>query len=506
MAPTPGRTLAVVAATAVVSLGAGLALSHLIVSPAEAAAQAAPPEAGPITVPVEERTLSNEVVLRGDAIYEDPLDVTIETGDLGGPAVVTGQVPEVGSTIEAGSVILEVTGRPVILLGGDLPVYRTLRAGGSGPDVRQLKEALAALGLDAGDPATGYDAQTAAAVRALYERVGYPAPAAGDEADAAADAAADEVRAAEQQVSAAQRELDAAGSGLGEPERVRLQAAVDTAQARLDEATTACSADPDACLNSEVVAARGDLDAARADLAAAQAPADVAAQRAALDEAQRGLATARSRLSDARLAELTPLPASEIVYLPATPRRVDAVSVQRGAIVAGTPVMSVSGATLQIEGMVADTDAALVVEGSDVAIALPGGDEVPGTVQTVGGGADAAAEAGRTRVVVVPGELTEDQRQELQGANVRITVPVSATDGEVLAVPAAALTAGPGGEARVEVAHGSSTTLVTVATGLAADGFVEVSATGDGSLAAGDLVVVGTGAGTAGDDTTSDEG
>lgn len=135
------RTIGMMALTAVVSLGAGLGLSRVITSPSEAAAQAAPPPAGPITVPVELRELNNDVVLRGDAVYEDPASVTVETGDLGGPAVVTGHVPEVGTTVDAGDVLLEVAGRPVILLTGDLPVYRTLRVGVFGPDVLQLKAA-----------------------------------------------------------------------------------------------------------------------------------------------------------------------------------------------------------------------------------------------------------------------------------------------------------------------------------------------------------------------------
>src|SRR5665648_880471 len=78
------RTIWIMAVTAVVSLAAGLGLSHFIVSPSEAAANAAPPPAGPITVPVEQRTLANDVVMRGDAIYEDPAQGTIETGDIGG--------------------------------------------------------------------------------------------------------------------------------------------------------------------------------------------------------------------------------------------------------------------------------------------------------------------------------------------------------------------------------------------------------------------------------------
>ena len=74
----------------------------------------------------------------------------------------------------------------------------------------------------------------------------------------------------------------------------------------------------------------------------------------------------------------------------------------------------------------------------------------------------------------------------------RVRVPVSSTQGEVLAVPLAALTAGPGGESRVELAgaDGKASSLVTVTTGLAADGYVEISKA-ERPLVAGDLVVVG---------------
>lgn len=496
MALPPGRTLVVIGLTAVVSLGAGLGLSRLVTSPAENAAHASPPAAGPITVPVESRTLSNDVVMRGDATYEDPVDVKIETGDLGGPAVVTGQVPAEGTTVDAGQVILEIAGRPVILLTGDLPVYRTLRAGVSGPDVLQLKAALGALGINPGNAASdAYDAATAKAVAALYQRVGYPAPGAGKDATAGVTSAQDAVHSAEDQVTAAQRDLNAAKAGTSEAERVRLQAAVNTAQAKLDEANGACAADPDGCVHSEVVAAQGELAAAQADLAAAQKAPDTSTQQAALASTQRALADARTALTQAQQGVLTPLPAGEVVFLPTTPRRVDAVSVARGAIVSGTAVMSVSGASLRIEGTVLDSDATLVAEGAPVSIALPDGSTVPGTIAKVGGESTApgakAPPAGRTRLVVAPGDLTDEQRQALQGANVRVTIPVGSTNGDVLAVPAAALTAGPGGEARVEVLEKGVSRLVTVTTGLAADGYVEIKA-GDGSLAKGDLVVVGT--------------
>ena len=511
------RTIWIIALTAVVSLGAGIGLSRLIVSPAEAAANAAPPEAGPITVPVEERALTNDIVMRGDALYEDPVAVTLETGDIGGPAVVTGQVPEEASNIEAGGVILEITGRPVILLTGELPVYRTLRAGVSGPDVRQLRAALAALGIDAGDVNDDvYDAGAAAAVRALYAKVGYPAPTPGEEAEGVLEGAQEAVRGAEEQLASAQRALNAAGDPLA---RVRADGAVASAQAALNDANAAlgvCQADPapeGPCPTAAVAEAQAALNTAIAERNVAYNP-DTTEARAGVTSAQRALSEARTALAEAQAETITPLPASEIVYLASTPRRVDDVAVRRGSMVAGTtPVMTVSGATLQIQGTLDKNDAELIVEGAPVVITLPDGTEVPGEVRSVGvaeaegtggtgggtgdggtGDGGGAADPNRRTVVVVPGELTEDQRLLLQGSNVRITIPVSSTEGEVMAVPLAALSQGPGGESRVEVLDDGADTprLVVVETGLAAGGYAEIRPV-DGELEVGDRVVVGQG-------------
>ena len=491
------RTIWIMAVTAVVSLGAGLGLSRVIVSPSEAAANAAPPDAGAITVAVERKVLANDIVMRGDGLYEDPVQVTLETGDIGGPAIVTGQVPEEGATIDAGSVILEITGRPVILLAGDLPVYRTLRAGVSGPDVEQLKAALTSLGINPGNQNNVYDAAAAAAVRELYARVGYPAPPAGEAAEAALDAARDMVRAADEQVASAQRELNAAAAGIPASERIRLDGAVTFAQLQMQErdayCTTAAPGD-DLCTASAKAQLKTEYDAAVAARNEALAAVSTSAQRTALTAAQRARSDAAEDLAKAQLEVLTPLPASEVVFLSATPRRVDAVSVRRGSAVAGA-VMSVSGATLQIAGNIATSDADLIAEGSPVTITLPGGEDVTGTVQSVGEQLEtegaAAPDPNRKRVVVVPDELTEEQRMQLQGSNVRVRIPVSSTEGEVLAVPLAALTAGPGGESRVEVLEDDGTSrLVTVRLGLAAGGFVEVEGI-DGPLAVGDRVVIG---------------
>ena len=506
------RTIAVMALVAVVSLAAGLGLSRLVVSPAQAAADAAPPVAGDITVPVESRLIANDVTIRGDARYDDPASVRIETGDLDGPAVVTGQVPEVGATLEAATVAFEVAGRPVIVLTGDLPTYRTLRAGVAGPDVAQLKAALAAIGIDAGDPGSqAYDGRVAEGVRALYAKVGYEAPTAGEDAAAAVQAARDGVRGAEEGVAAAQRELTTARAATPRSRIVELDAAVAVARAELDEAR-ACTGGAEAgCSASAVVRAQGTLDTALAQRSEADARPDTAAQQAQVAAAQRALTDAKAALGDAQTASTTPLPASEVVFLPSLPRRVDEVSVQRGATVTGA-VMSVSGATLEIVATATTADADLLAVGAVGTIEVEG-EEVTATVTEItagtaddaeepaegegggdggdGGSGGEGAGAGRSTVTMLPGPLTDAQLTALQGSNVRVRIPVSSTDGEVLAVPLAALTAGPGGESRLELATGGGRTeLVTVETGLAAGGYVEITEA-DRDLEAGDLVVVG---------------
>jgi multidrug efflux pump subunit AcrA (membrane-fusion protein) len=470
-------------AIGVVSLAAGLALGTLVTSPGQAAEDTDAPTSGLITVAAEERVLSNDVVIRGEAKFADAVNVTIETAAIDGPAVVTGQVPEVGAQLAAASVALEVVGRPVIVLPGELPVYRTFRVGVAGPDVTQLKQALAAVGINPGNTGSDvYDAATAAAVAALYASVGYPAPAAPEGTADAVRAAKDSLASAQQGLTAAQQSLAAAQAGPSTVDRLQADAAVASAQRALVAARALSPADRDA-----VASAAEALAIAEASRAMLHAPADVSTEHAGIAAAQQQLVSAQGALAEVQQNALTTLPASEVVFLADLPRRVDDVSVTRGATVEGS-VMTVSGATLVIEASAAEADAALLAEGDTASIELPDGSPLAVTVDSLAQetGADAT---GRFEVLLTPDAITPEQLELVRGTSVKITVPVDSTGGAVLAVPIAALTAGPGGESRVEIAgEDDTTTIVEVATGLAAAGYVEIE-TGD--LRAGDLVVVG---------------
>ncbi|MFT4260765.1 MAG: hypothetical protein QM568_14225, partial [Microbacterium sp.] len=201
------RMLWIVALCAVVSLVAGLLVGRFLIAPADTAEA---PDPGLVTVPVEFGPLSNDVTLRADVGYADAVDVSIDT--TGGGSVVTGAVPEAGATLNPLSIALEVVGRPVIVLPGELPAYRTLRFGVSGPDVLQLKQALAGIGIDVGDAASNlFDQATANAVGQLYAQVGYPAPAPEEGADEAVRGAEQGVRDAQSGLAQAEQALAAAG-------------------------------------------------------------------------------------------------------------------------------------------------------------------------------------------------------------------------------------------------------------------------------------------------------
>jgi hypothetical protein len=97
------------------------------------------------TAQVERRTLSAMVSQAGILTYRARSD--------GSPYSVINQargtytkLPAAGQVISQGHVLYRVNDRPVVLLHGSTPAYRTLSAGATGPDVAELNADLVALG------------------------------------------------------------------------------------------------------------------------------------------------------------------------------------------------------------------------------------------------------------------------------------------------------------------------------------------------------------------------
>ena len=477
------RTLWIVAASSALALVAGLVLGRFVISPLDAAAGAGAPEPGLVTVPVEYGELSNDVTLRGDVGYADAVELKLDTTSFEGAAIVTGQVPEVGAELSALSIALEVTGRPVIVLPGELPAYRTLTFGVSGPDVLQLKAALAEVGIEPGDRESDvFDEATANAVGELYRQAGYPAPTPEEGADAVR-AAEEGVRSAEQALADAQKALNQAAAGPSDIERRQ----ADNEIASLNRQIAALEGE-----GQDASDLRDQLAIAELQRQALDAPRDTSAEQSLVDSASAQVTAAGEELVSARQSALPYLPASEVLFLAELPRRVDSVEVERGSSLEGA-AMTVSGASVRLTGSAANADVELLEVGDEVFFELPDGAEHRAVISEIKEGDDGA----RSTLQFEPDPLTPEQMQAVQGTNVRIQIPVGATDGEVLSVPYAALTAGPGGESRVEVVTGdprdgdrAETRLVDVETGLAAGGYVEITPVED-ELAEGDLVVVG---------------
>jgi len=495
----PGRAVWVLAGVAVVGLIVGFVLGGLVKSPGEAGRDMIGPAEGLITAQVEAREITATVVARADVAFSDPVLVTPSTPEGTLSAVVTGAVPEAGAEINAGDVILEVSGRPVFVLPGGFKAYRTMGSGTSGPDVAQLRAALQGLGFNAGTVgAETYDADLAVAVKACYDKAGYAAPGSEDPALARA------VRDASDGLTEAQEAAGQANKELAKAQAV-LQTAVDA-----------------------YAAIKNGPGKATAKEAVIQAQEVVDAAQMAATGAGRAVARAEQSLSDAQRAAWTQMPVGEVVFVDDLPRRVDQVNVMIGDDLAalaspdptgpaGEPVAPVvlSGAEIKVTAQVSAAEGELLKVGGPAVLTLPGAGEVTGEITTIcdkaalpdagsqagqGGGGQAGGEQCPVGIKVVDfGDLSQ---ADLVG-NLQVTMTVGTSAEGSLVVPVAAVAANTAGEAQITVIDGDlikggaakdqATKTVKVEVGLSAEGMVEIKSA-EPNIKAGDLVVVGQGA------------
>ena len=578
--PTTRRDMwVVVVCVLVVGLGAGSwVIGSRIQSSSEAAARASAPAASWITAPVELRRLSSTVIQRGDVRPEVTIAVGVPSSVTGAP-VVTGITGAVGDDVVEGAKVVEVSGRPVFVLLGDVPIYREMRPGMSGRDVSQLQAGLSRLGCVTDSDAGVYGASTKMCVVDFYSKNGYgalprsvtddaglasarravtDAQAAVDDGQAAlntgkagplasasveladskralsdsnataATDVADAQRAlADAQAAATQAVATAVGAqAVAKSALDRLQANPDATPADLDQAQVAYSQASSAVLAAQrdgdssvasaqsalattrrrgvaaIAAAQGAVKVAEANYADATKQAGTDPQSVALLRATQSRDEAVTALAVLEAATGPIVPQGEIVFLPSFPARIVATPATLGgggssaqvggAGASGSLVLvSLAAGTLQVVTSVRNSDAGLVRAGMDVEIL----DEVSnttiaGTVASVAAEPVTGGDGSLGYPAVIRG--LEPLPARLTGVNVRLTFTAAATEGEVLVVPLAAVSADVAGNARVQVPNGEGGVAdAAVVAGLSADGYVQVTPKTGSKLKAGDLVVVG---------------
>jgi peptidoglycan hydrolase-like protein with peptidoglycan-binding domain len=151
-----GLAAVVVAAAGVAAFGIDLS------NPEPASSSGLPPATGTVT----RMTLTETEKVNGTLGYGD---ATTVSGRGGGTVT---WLPASGSTVERGKPVYRRDDKPVPLLYGTLPMYRVLRNGSDGSDVKQLEENLAALGYKGFTVDTSFSGATADAVRAWQDDLG----------------------------------------------------------------------------------------------------------------------------------------------------------------------------------------------------------------------------------------------------------------------------------------------------------------------------------------------
>jgi peptidoglycan hydrolase-like protein with peptidoglycan-binding domain len=398
------RLLLVVVAGAVVVAAGGVGAASLIKSPAQVAAETAPPAPDTLTALVQHRVLAMSLITRGKVTTSQTMDVAGEGAGGQGAArtVVTKVKVKAGDRVPLGTVLVEVSGRPIFTLKGALPAYRDLHQGLRGDDVAQLQQALAALGHGRGRDRQGYfGAGTQAAVGAFYKSIGYePAP----------------------------------GAGQSPPADL-----------------------PNKSTEGEK---RGKLSQQHG-------------------EGGPGVS----------------VPAGEVVYLNARSAKAESVTAKVGSA-PGDKLLTLSAGETVVEGTVALHEKDLVRTGQKVQILSEvTGKTARGTVTSVSEvpatqrkGEEQSAD--RYTVHIRPDRSLP---REFSGQDVRLTITAASSEGKVLVVPSSAISTGADGRTTVSVQDApGKQRRVEVRTGMSGDGYVEVTARGDGQLRAGSSVIVGT--------------
>ena len=398
--------------------------------------------------------------------------------------------------LESGDVLYAINAEPVVVVAGDIPVYRSFNSRMSdGTDVEQLEQALFDLGFDPDEDMTideDFTSATADAIERLQEAIG--AEETGRLDLGFVVFAPDVTYVAEVFVAVGDE------TGPGSPIIATSRSIAGTATAVATEGSTVGNGEPIVQVDQEpIVVLLGDIPAYRT-LSQGDSGSDVRQLEKALDAlgfAGSGL-TVDGDFDDQTTLAVVAFQTSvgarpdgvvnlgDVVFLP-EPIRIGTALVSVGDIVAnGTPLVSTSASSTTVSVELATDDQDLVEVGDAVIVEMPDDSREPATVTEIGTVVQ-ANQQGATYFEMTVTLDNPDAAQGLDEAPVDVDAVGDRADG-VLAVPVTSLIALTEGGYAVEVmADDGSTYLIAVDPGLFADGRVEVTSDG---LETGMVIVI----------------
>lgn len=416
----------------------------------------------------------------------------VETVPGGLAGIITG-APDQGSIVQAGEVLYEVNGRPVVVLYAEIPVYRPLDSRTSdGEDVLYLERSLVDLGYDPDGEITvdeDFDAATADAIERLQEEI-------GADVDGGFDLG---------EMLFAEGPTYVAESLVGEGDQVQFGQPIVAVSAAPSGTFTDLAAEGSIVGQGDVLyrtdnrptlLVLGETPVYRSIGIGAVGTDVVQLQQALTDLGFAGDELTAGEFDEAMLAAVLSWQTAvgahpdgvvnigEVVFLPAPIRVGDRLAALGDPAVAGTPVLSTSASSTFVTVQLATSDRGLVEVGDAVEVELPDESITAATVTSIGTVAQSTAQGDSYFEMVV---TLDDPNAAigLDEAPVDVFVITDSSE-DALAVPVTALLALSEGGYAVEIVEGAVTRLVAVETGLFADGLVEIA----GNVQAGDLVVV----------------
>jgi hypothetical protein len=380
-------------------------------------------------------------------------------------------LPSAGAVIRPGGRLFAVDGKPVILMDGSVPAWRTLGAGVSdGVDVRQLERNLAALGYGPGMVDERFTASTTAAVKDWQDALGL------------------------------------SQTGCVELGRVvflrgsRRTSKVDATLGSTGGNGTAASWDGDwvRYAYADYASADGATTPATTPTTPATTPTIPTTPSATTPTTPSTTPTTPAEPSTTPTTpSTTPTTPSATPTSPARPAGGDGNDGNgndgNGVGSAATRVLTTTSTAQVVTADLDASDQGLARVGVRATVTLPNGRRVTGRVVRVGtvvtdsGGGESDPEGGGDPTLPLTIRLRSTRGAgHLDEAPVAVEL-ASTTRRNVLAVPVAALVARSGGGYAVRLVRGAGTAEVPVQPGLFADGYVELSG---GGVHAGDRVEV----------------